>query len=132
MNKIFEFVIRVYYADTDAGGVVYHSKYLDFCEKARTELLREKGIIQTKLKSDTGIIFVVKFLKIDYKKPAKLDDLLTVRTQIIENSGVIIKMSQNIFNKNEENIAQIQVELVCLNKDSKPIRIPKNICGVLC
>ncbi len=132
MNKIFEFITRVYYADTDAGGVVYHSKYLDFCEKARTELLREKGIIQTKLKLDLGITFVVKFLKIDYKKPAKLDDLLTIKTQIVENSGLIIKMNQNIFNENEENIAQIQVELVCLNKDFKPIRIPKNICEALC
>ncbi|MDD2840278.1 MAG: tol-pal system-associated acyl-CoA thioesterase [Rickettsiales bacterium] len=132
MSKIFEFRTRVYYADTDAGGVVYHSTYLDFCEKARTELLRENEIIQTELKSNFGIVFVVKSLKIDYKKSAKLDDLLTIKTQVIENSGIIIKMNQDIFNENTETIAQIQVEIVCLNKDSRPVRIPKNICEVLC
>ncbi|HSQ97178.1 MAG TPA: tol-pal system-associated acyl-CoA thioesterase [Rickettsiales bacterium] len=132
MTKTFEFKTRVYYADTDAGGVVYHSTYLDFCEKGRTELLREKGIIQTKLKSDFGITFVVKSLKIDYKKSAKLDDLLIVKTQIVENTGIILKMNQEIFNENNDNISSVQVEIVCLNKDLKPIRIPKDICEVLC
>lgn len=132
MSEVFEFQTRVYYADTDAGGVVYHSTYLDFCEKGRTELLREKGIIQTKLKSDFGIIFVVKSLKIDYKRSAKLDDLLTIKTQVVENNGIVIKMDQEIFNENNESITLVKVEIVCLNKDSKPIRIPKDICEVLC
>lgn len=132
MTKTFEFKTRVYYADTDAGGVVYHSTYLDFCEKARTELLRELNIIQPKLKSDFGITFVVKSLKIDYKRSAKLDDLLIIKTQIVENTGIILKMNQEIFNENDENIANAIVEIVCLNKDLRATRIPKEICGVLC
>ena len=132
MTKTFEFKTRVYYADTDAGGVVYHSTYLDFCEKARTELLREEGIIQTKLKSDFGITFVVRSLKIDCKKSAKLDDLLTIKTQIVENTGIILKMNQEIFNENNDNVANALVEIVCLNKDLRATRIPKDLCGVLC
>ena len=132
MTKTFEFKTRVYYADTDAGGVVYHSTYLDFCEKARTELLREESIEQSKLKSEYGIIFVVKSLKIDYRKSARLDDLLVIRTQIIENTGIVLKMSQEVFNENNENIASVMVEIVCLNKDLRATRIPKEICGVLC
>lgn len=132
MTKTFEFKTRVYYSDTDAGGVVYHSTYLDFCEKARTELLRELDILQPKLKSDFGITFVVKSLKIDYKKSAKLDDLLIIKTQIIENTGIILKMNQEIFNENNDNIASVVVEIVCLNRDLRATRIPKEICGVLC
>ena len=84
MTDIFKYNFRVCYADTDTGGVVYHSKYLDICERARGEFLRSKGIIQTKLIEEFGVFFVVKSLTIDYKKPAKLDNLLTVETKIIE------------------------------------------------
>jgi acyl-CoA thioester hydrolase len=131
MNEIFEFETRVYYADTDAGGIVYHSNYLNFCERARTELLRAKGIVQSKLISDFGISFVVKSIKIDFNRPAKLDDLLTIRTQIIESSSIILKMKQNIFNTKGENIIEAKVEIVCLNKNSKPVRIPKTICDTI-
>lgn len=131
----FTYNVRVYYDSTDAGGVVYHSKYLDFCERARTEFLRSKNIIQSKLFEESGIGFVVKNASLEFKKSAKLDDLLKIETKVLENSGVIIKMLQEIYlisregqEVNNELLFQMNVNLVCINKNFRPTRIPKDIC----
>lgn len=131
----FTYNVRVYYDSTDAGGVVYHSKYLDFCERARTEFLRSKNIIQSKLFEEAGIGFVVKNASLEFKKSAKLDDLLKIETKVLENSGVIIKMLQEIYlisregqEVNNELLFQMNVNLVCINKNFRPTRIPKDIC----
>ena len=131
MSSIFEITNRVYYSDTDAGGVVYHSKYLDFCEKARTEFLRFKNLIQTEILKNDGILFVVKSANIDYKKSAKLDDLLKITISKIENNGLVIKMIQEVFNSNDELLFAMNIDLVCVNKDKKLVRIPKNIANIL-
>ena len=130
----FDFNVRVYYDSTDAGGVVYHSRYLDFCERARTEFLRSRGIIQSKLFTESGIGFVVKNANLEFKKSAKLDDLLQISTKIIENNGIIIKMSQEIYLISREGIDtpkdllfEMSVNLVCINKNFRPTRIPKDI-----
>lgn len=130
----FDFNVRVYYDSTDAGGVVYHSRYLDFCERARTEFLRSRGIIQSKLLAESGIGFVVKNANLEFKKSAKLDDLLQINTKIIENNGIIIKMSQEIYLISREGIDipkdllfEMSVNLVCINKNFRPTRIPKDI-----
>ena len=130
----FNFNVRVYYDSTDAGGVVYHSRYLDFCERARTEFLRSRGIIQSKLFAESGIGFVVKNANLEFKKSAKLDDLLQISTKIIENNGIIIKMSQEIYLISREGIDipkdllfEMSVNLVCINKNFRPTRIPKDI-----
>ena len=130
----FDFNVRVYYDSTDAGGVVYHSRYLDFCERARTEFLRSRGIIQSKLLAESGIGFVVKNANLEFKKSAKLDDLLQISTKIIENNGIIIKMSQEIYLISREGIDiqkdllfEMSVNLVCINKSFRPTRIPKDI-----
>ena len=130
----FDFNLRVYYDSTDAGGVVYHSRYLDFCERARTEFLRSRGIIQSKLLAESGIGFVVKNANLEFKKSAKLDDLLQINTKIIENNGIIIKMSQEIYLISREGIDtpkdllfEMSVNLVCINKNFRPTRIPKDI-----
>lgn len=130
----FDFNVRVYYDSTDAGGVVYHSRYLDFCERARTEFLRNRGIIQSKLLAESGIGFVVKNANLEFKKSAKLDDLLQISTKIIENNGIIIKMSQEIYLISREGIDilkdllfEMSVNLVCINKNFRPTRIPKDI-----
>ena len=130
----FDFNVRVYYDGTDAGGVVYHSRYLDFCERARTEFLRSRGIIQSKLLAESGIGFVVKNANLEFKKSAKLDDLLQISTKIIENNGIIIKMSQEIYLISREDIDipkdllfEMSVNLVCINKNFRPTRIPKDI-----
>ena len=131
----FTYNVRVYYDSTYAGGVVYHSKYLDFCERARTEFLRSKNIIQSKLFEEAGIGFVVKNASLEFKKSAKLDDLLKIETKVLENSGVIIKMLQEIYlisregqEVEDELLFQMNVNLVCINKNFRPTRIPKDIC----
>ncbi len=138
MNNSFDFNVRVYYDSTDAGGVVYHSKYMDFCERARTEFLRNKGIIQSNLLKERGIGFVVHKAHLEYKKSAKLDDLLRITTNIIESNGVILKMCQDIFLISREGkdikddlLFHMNIDIVCINRDYKPIRIPKDINNLL-
>ena len=137
MNS-FNYQVRVYYDSTDAGGVVYHSKYLDFCERARTEFLRSKGVIQSKLFQEKGIGFVVHKATLEYQKPAKLDDLLDITVDIISNNGVILKMEQNVFliSRDDKSIEKellfhIIVDIVCINSSHRAVRIPKDICGIL-
>jgi len=127
MNSEFSFKSRVFYCDTDAGGVVYHSRYLDFCEKARTEFLRSRGIVQSKILQETGIGFVVTSCQIDFKKSAKLDDLLSITVNITENNGLILKMEQKILNENNDLVLFMKVNLVCVNRNSKPVKIPQII-----
>ena len=131
MSEIFEYYFRVCYADTDAGGVVYHGKYFDICERARDEFLRSKGIIQTKLIDDYGVAFVVKSAKIDYKRPAKLDDLLRIETKVVENTGIVLKINQKIFDENNEQKIELDIEVVCLNKSFRLTKIPKSINEIL-
>jgi acyl-CoA thioester hydrolase len=125
------FSVRVYYADTDAGGVVYHSRYLDFCERARTEMLREKGIVQITLLEERGLGFVVKNAEIEYKKSAKLDDFLNVKTEIIENKGLVLKLKQEIL-KDEDLLFVMNINLVFVNREYRPTRIPKDILEKIC
>ncbi len=119
--------IRIYYEDTDAGGVVYHANYLNFAERARTEFLRDIGFENSDLHENEGVIFVVRHIEIDYLKTAHLDDLLQVRTTItkLKNSSFI--MHQPIF-KNDILIADMRVVLVCVDVDGyKPARLPNNV-----
>ena len=91
--------IRVYYEDTDAGGLVYHANYLKFAERARTEMLREVKIEQLILKNDYNIQFIVKNLYIDFFKPAQFDDLLTIKSVILKVSLAKVIMEQLIYKK---------------------------------
>ena len=135
---MFSKEVRVYYDNTDAEGIVYHSKYLDICERIRTDFLREKRIIQSKLFEEQGICFVVRNINIQYIKPAKFDDLLNVSVKIIENNGLIIKMEQEIklierneIKINNELLTKLILEIVMINKNNHIIRIPKNIMEIL-
>ena len=123
-----EVEFRVYYEDTDAGGVVYHSNYLNFAERARTEFLRKLGVNQSEAKEKDGILFVVKSLNIEYKKPALLDDVLTIKTQITETSKVRMEMEQDIF-RDDVLIAKVVVNIVCVNEAMKPTKIPEYVLG---
>lgn len=121
-----DFPIRVYYEDTDAGGVVYHARYLHFFERARTEYLRQLGFSQQNLLADS-LAFVVKKMEIDYKIPARLDDLLRVQTKISELKGAKIVFYQQLWR--DDNLlseALVTVASVDLTK-MKPIAIPANI-----
>jgi len=116
--------IRVYYEDTDAGGLVYHANYLKFAERARTEMLREVKIEQLILKNDYNIQFIVKNLYIDFFKPAQLDDLLTIKSVILKVSLAKVIMEQLIYKK-MILLAKIDVTLGSINTEGKPSRLPK-------
>lgn len=128
MSKVFSIKSRVYYADTDAGGVVYHSRYLDFCERARTDFLRDKGIIQTELLENQDMVFVVRNLSIDFLFPAKLDDLLKITVEVKEIKGIRIKMEQKIFRESDDKLLiRADVNLTVVNKSLRPTKLPKEL-----
>ncbi len=119
--------IRVYYEDTDAGGIVYHANYLKFAERARTEFLRDIGFENTALHKNEGVIFVVRHIETDYLKTAHLDDELQVKTTISELKNSSFIMHQPIF-RGGEMVTDMHVVLVCVDaKNYKPTRLPENV-----
>jgi len=123
-SQLFRWPIRVYYEDTDAGGVVYHSQYLNFMERARTEWLRSLGFEQAALRETSNILFVVHSLQIQFKKSARFDDLLSVETQLMQLGLGSFECSQQIA-KEQEPLIQAQVKIACVNATTyKPTGIP--------
>lgn len=117
---------RVYYEDTDAGGVVYYANYFKFAERGRTELLRATGFENSSIGETYGAGFVVRRLSADYIRPARLDDLLTVETDVetVKNSSFV--MRQSIFCHNDL-VFSLEVTLACIGRDFRPRRIPDDI-----
>jgi acyl-CoA thioester hydrolase len=115
--------LRVYYEDTDAGGIVYYANYLKFVERARTELLREHGIDHQRLLADNGLFFAVRDCTIDYLRPARLDDALGVRTRVVEISAAAIRIEQTVL-RGEEELVRVGLRIVCLRQDGRPARLP--------
>lgn len=125
------FSYRVYYEDTDAGGVVYYANYLKFFERARTDFLRTLGISQSILATKEGLVFVVKKCVIDYISPAKLDDILEVSVEVKNISAATILMRQEAT-KFGVILSRLEVEIVCVDSLSfKPKKIPKTISELL-
>jgi len=122
--------VRVYYEDTDAGGVVYHANYLKYAERSRTEMLRKYKIEQEVLKNNYSIRFIVKDLFIEYYKAAILDDYLTIKSLIIKISSAKIKMEQEIYRENTL-LAKINLTLGSINLEGKPSRLPKFVLNIL-
>jgi acyl-CoA thioester hydrolase len=120
------FPIRVYYEDTDAAGIVYYANYLKFAERARTEMLRDLGVGQRALREDAGVAFAVRRCSVDYIAPAKLDDLLEVRTRITGLSGAAIEAEQIVARDNDE-LVRLNVMLVCIGPGGNATRIPKPV-----
>lgn len=124
--RVFTWPVRVYWEDTDGGGVVYHARYLNFFERARTELLRARGIDQTELKEQHGYIWVVTEMDIRFRKAAKLDDELLVTADFQWMKGVRQGFHQEITRKNDGAlVATAEVTAVMLHADTlKPARMP--------
>ena len=118
-----ELDIRVYYEDTDAGGIVYYANYFKFCERGRTELLRDAGFENKPLMDREGFIFVVRKLDAEYMSPAFLDDVLTMKTSLDAMNNASFVMKQSLF-KQDRLIFQANVTLVCVTKNGKPTRVP--------
>jgi acyl-CoA thioester hydrolase len=117
--------VKVYYEDTDAGGVVYYGNYLRFLERARTEFLAEKGIDVVKYHHQ-GLFFVVVHVDINYKKPAKLGDILNISTDPIEIKNATITFLNRIINK-DDLLVEAKVTIACMGRDGKPKRFPEEI-----
>ena len=126
MKKSFNHKIKVYYEDTDAGGVVYYANYLKFLERARSEALSVIGLSNLKIKKDYGALIIVKSCNIDFNKSAHLEDKLEINSFITSFSKTSFTMSQSIYRK-KDIIVKSKVHLVFVNEKSKPIKIPENI-----
>ena len=120
------YTLRVYYEDTDAGGVVYHASYLRFAERARTEALRGLGLPHAALVAECGVMLVVRRIKVDYLRPARLDDSLTVVTEPIQVGGASVVLRQDVTADNDgESCAVLEVQLACVPPNGdKPARLP--------
>jgi len=122
--KNFTFPIRVYYEDTDAGGVVYYANYLKFFERARTEMLRAMGHEQDQLKTEAGIIFVVRSVQVDYLRSALFNELLQVSSEVIESKKASLTFSQQI-SRDSIVLATGVIRIACLDAHTmRPKAIP--------
>ena len=126
MHENFFHKLKVYYEDTDSGGVVYYANYLKFLERARTEALFSIGYSNKKIKDDFESLIIVKACNIEYKKSAHLEDELTVRSFVKSITKTSFFMNQ-IITKDDDVIVEAQVHLVFVNNDGKPVRIPDEI-----
>ena len=121
--------LRVYYEDTDSGGVVYYANYLKFIERGRSEFLRELGFEQDQLINDQGVIFAVRSLQAEYLSPARFNDLLTIHTQVEKSRRASLIFSQKIRDlKQNKVLFEAQVTVACLDvQNFKPRAIPSDI-----
>ena len=124
----FRFPVRVYYEDTDAGGIVYHANYLRFAERARTETLRRLGIEQASLRAEHDVVFVVRRCTIDFRAPARLDDALEVRTRMTGWRGAAIEAEQTVHRQGEEGaLVSLDLTIACVNGQGRQVRVPSPV-----
>ena len=127
----YRLFVRVYFEDTDAGGVVYHARYLAFAERARTEAMREMGVSHPHLADEFGLFFVVHRAEMDYARPARLDDVIEVVTGPWQASAAAVWVQQ-VFLVEGRQIGALRVRLACVRReDGRPARIPERWRQVL-
>ena len=135
MDAEFSWPIRVYYEDTDLFGVVYHTNYIKYMERARTEWLRWLGFGQDRLRQDHDLVFAVRSVTLDYLMPARFDDQLIVETNLVNLGHVSMHFIQSIFRiqgDGQELLARGQVKLACLDVCHwRPMHIPQSIMEVV-
>ena len=122
--------LRVYYEDTDAAGIVYYANYLKFVERGRTEMMRALGFAHSGIAAETGTLFTVRRLTADYRQPARLDDLLTVKTRIVEIGGATLLLDQSVCRDGAVLVA-VEVLVACIGHDGRPRRIPAGLRDAL-
>jgi acyl-CoA thioester hydrolase len=125
-DKTFVLPVRVYYEDTDAGGVVYYANYLKFAERARTEMLRMLGIESLDLQERHGLAFVVRHIEVEYLRPARLDDLLEVYLELLRVGGASLEGAQAI-RRDGEDLVRMAIRLGCMKLSGGPGRLPEDI-----
>lgn len=134
MKPSFNWNVRVYYEDTDAGGVVYHASYLKFMERARTEWLRQLGFEQKQLFQEFGLLFAVAKMEINFLASAYLDDTLNVSVILAQQKRVSLILDQTITRNqinDQRHLIQARVQIAMLNQHFKPVRLPKTLADRL-
>ena len=126
MAKKFNFAVNVYYEDTDTGGVVYYANYLKFLERARSEAIYSLGFTNLDLLKYHGVLLIVKSCNIEYKKPAKFEDKLDIVSEISSFTKTSFVMKQSIL-RNNELISIADIQLVAVDKNGKPSKIPEKL-----
>ena len=122
--SIFHWPVRIYYEDTDAGGVVFYANYLKFFERARTEMLRELGFEQDQLRTEQNLIFVVRSVQVDYLKSAQFNELIDVSAKVTQTKKVSLNFEQTI-SRDDEVLCTAKIRIACLQADSmSPKKIP--------
>lgn len=125
--SVFEWPVRVYYEDTDSGGVVYHANYLHFMERARTEWLRALGFEQDVLRDQQNVLFAVHKMTLGFQRPARFNDALLIKSRLEKASGASMQFEQLIY-RGEELLCDATVSIACLDAETfRPKPIPKSI-----
>ena len=126
MAKKFNFTVKVYYEDTDSGGVVYYANYLKFLERARSEAIYSLGYTNSGLLKKYNVLLIVKSCNIEYKKPAKFENILDVVSEVTSFTKTSFTMKQNIL-RDSELISVADIHLVAVNKNGKPSKLPDEL-----
>jgi acyl-CoA thioester hydrolase len=127
----FVWPVRVYYEDTDAGGIVFYANYLKYFERARTELLRACGVDQRRLDEEAGLVFVVRRTALDYIAPARLDDLLTLASRVDRLGGASVDFTQEAW-RGDELLAAGSIRVACVARATlKPAALPAHVLAAL-
>ncbi|MBB5515962.1 acyl-CoA thioester hydrolase [Rubricella aquisinus] len=122
----FTSTFRVYYEDTDMGGVVYYANYLKFLERGRSDAVRAAGISQSDMKERDGIVFVVRRVEADYLRPARFDDVLTIETGLSDMKGASFVMPQRVL-RGDTVLLSARIGVACMTLAGRPVRIPADI-----
>ena len=129
-NGVHVFPVRVYFEDTDSGGIVYYANYLRFAERARTEMLRCIGYSHSDMMTNDDLVFAVRRGEADYLRPAHLDDALEVVTGNVDIEAASLWLEQRIM-RGEENLVQLKIRLACVGEGGKPKRLPNQLRDAL-
>ena len=131
MPQPFSIPVRVYYEDTDSGGVVYHSNYLNFMERARTEWLRSLGFEQDRLLREQGVIFAVSSVNVEFRKPARFNELLSVTVDVTRRGAASLTLRQAVI-RGEEVLAEAEVRVACLDAARfVPVAMPEAVAAAV-
>ena len=124
------FPLRVYYEDTDAAGIVYYANYLNFVERARTEMMRQFGASHSALREAHDMIFIVRRCTMDFLAPARLDDRLEVRTRVLRLGGATVEAEQIVVRRGQE-LVRVRLQLACIARSGRPVRLPDELRSAL-
>jgi len=120
------FPVRIYYEDTDAGGIVYHANYIKFAERARTEMLRVAGFDHRQVLAEHKLILVVRHIEIDFMAPARLDDLLEVRSECTGCGNTSVNLKQSIY-RDDKLLCEVTSVIVAVSPEGKALRLPPQL-----